>query len=271
MSAAAPEARPPRARGDDVRLLRRPDREEAEPARRRRGDRQLRDRAGRRCSFDPAEARLEDLVGAVESIGYHAHVAGRPRRRRTSRPEPGLGPAPRRRRRAHGPARGRSRWSPPLQFAGWEWVALALATPVVLSGRLAFHRAALRNAAPRRRDDGHADLDRHARRLDLVDGRAASPAIDADTYFEVAAVITTLILLGRYLEARAKTALGRGDPLAARARREGGARPARRRRGARAGRGRSRVGDLLRRAAGREDRHRRRRRARASRRSTSRC
>jgi Cu+-exporting ATPase len=28
--------------------------------------------------------------------------------------------------------------------------------------------------------------------------------IDADTYFEVAAVITTLILLGRYLEARAK-------------------------------------------------------------------
>jgi Cu+-exporting ATPase len=29
--------------------------------------------------------------------------------------------------------------------------------------------------------------------------------LDADTYFEVAAVITTLILLGRYLEARAKS------------------------------------------------------------------
>ena len=31
---------------------------------------------------------------------------------------------------------------PPLQFDGWEWVALALATPVVLWAGWLFHRAA---------------------------------------------------------------------------------------------------------------------------------
>src|SRR5436189_41987 len=38
---------------------------------------------------------------------------------------------------------------PPLQFAGWEWVALALSTPVVLYAGAGFHRAAL-NAARHR-------------------------------------------------------------------------------------------------------------------------
>ena len=45
--------------------------------------------------------------------------------------------------------------------------------------------------------------------------------LNADVYFEVAGVITTLILLGRYLEARAAQALGRSDSRAARARRQG--------------------------------------------------
>src|SRR5207253_11373060 len=35
---------------------------------------------------------------------------------------------------------------PPLQFPGWEWVALALATPVVTWAALPFHRAAWTNA-----------------------------------------------------------------------------------------------------------------------------
>ena len=35
---------------------------------------------------------------------------------------------------------------PPLQFAGWEWVALALSTPVVFYSGVGFHRAALRSA-----------------------------------------------------------------------------------------------------------------------------
>ena len=62
---------------------------------------------------------------------------------------------------------------PPLQFSGWEWVAFALATPVVLWCGSGFHRAALRRAlATSIGDDGHAHLHRHARRLGLVDGRA---------------------------------------------------------------------------------------------------
>ena len=35
---------------------------------------------------------------------------------------------------------------PPLQFSGWEWLALALSTPVVFYSGIGFHRAALMNA-----------------------------------------------------------------------------------------------------------------------------
>ena len=92
---------------------------------------------------------------------------------------------------------------PPLQFDGWEWVALVLATPVVFWAGGAFHRAALLNAR-----HGAATMDT----LISVGTLAAWTwstvvlvgGIDADTYFEVAAVITTLILLGRFLEARAR-------------------------------------------------------------------
>ena len=42
----------------------------------------------------------------------------------------------------------------------------------------------------------------------LVGASSSSAGLDADTYFEVAAVITTLILLGRYLEARARRRSG---------------------------------------------------------------
>ena len=34
----------------------------------------------------------------------------------------------------------------PLQFAGWEWLAFALATPVVFWAGFDFHRAAVLNA-----------------------------------------------------------------------------------------------------------------------------
>src|SRR6266511_1902659 len=92
---------------------------------------------------------------------------------------------------------------PPLQFADWEWVALALSTPVVFYSGIGFHRAALKNA-------------RHlAASMDTLISLGTTAAwlwstvvlvgaIDTDTYFEVGAVVTTLIVLGRYLEARAK-------------------------------------------------------------------
>jgi len=92
---------------------------------------------------------------------------------------------------------------PVLQFDGWQWLALALATPVVFWSGLGFHRAALRSA-------------RHlVATMDTLISLGTLAAflwstvvlvggLGADTYFEVAAVITTLILLGRYLESRAK-------------------------------------------------------------------
>ena len=178
----------------------------------------------------------------------------------------------------------------PLQFENWQWLALQLATPVVLWARLAVPPGRLAEPAPRRGDDGHPDLasgrsPRSAGRsyalffgdagmtgmtmpFELVTERGAG---SDQIYLEVAAVVTTFILAGRYFEERAKRRAGAalrallelGAKDVARARR-------RRRRAPRAGR-RARGRRPLRRAAGREDRHRRRRSRAAPRRSTSRC
>ena len=96
---------------------------------------------------------------------------------------------------------------PALQFSGWEWVGLVLATPVVFGAGAGFHRAALRNAR-----HGAATMDTlislgtvAAWAWSLVALVALS---GAHTYFEVGAVITTLILLGRFFEARARRSSG---------------------------------------------------------------
>jgi len=92
---------------------------------------------------------------------------------------------------------------PPLRFPGWEWLAVVLSAPVVFYSGIGFHRAALKNA-------------RHlAASMDTLISLGTTAAwlwstvvlvgaLDTDTYFEVGAVVTTLIVLGRYLEARAK-------------------------------------------------------------------
>ena len=91
----------------------------------------------------------------------------------------------------------------PLQFEGWEWLALALATPVVFWSGFDFHRAAVLNAR-----HGAATMDTLISIGTLAAWGWSVAALvvveDADVYFEVAAVITTLILLGRYLESRAR-------------------------------------------------------------------
>ena len=96
------------------------------------------------------DGRLSDLVSAaVEAAGYRAALASEAQKVH-DRPTPHavLGQAPSSRRRSPRRCRAR-RWSPPLQFAGWEWLALALATPVVLlAPALGFHRAALLKRAP---------------------------------------------------------------------------------------------------------------------------
>ena len=114
---------------------------------------------------------------------------------------------------------------PALQFRNWQWAALALASPVAVWGAWPFHRAALVNAR-----HGAATMDtlvslgvtaaylwslyalffgtagQAGMRMSfawLARGTGADP-----TYLEVASGVTALILLGRYLEARAKRRSG---------------------------------------------------------------
>ena len=95
---------------------------------------------------------------------------------------------------------------PPLQFEGWEWVSLLLATPVVLWGGWPFHRAALVNAR-----HGAATMDTLISIGTLAAWSWSLVALgfdEGELYFEVASVVTVLILLGRYFEARAKRRAG---------------------------------------------------------------
>ena len=151
--------------------------------------------------YDPTQVEVADLLEAVSAAGYSAHVHG------------------------EGAREGTSVWQrlvvavaltvpltliamvPPLQFDGWEWAALALATPVVLWSGWPFHRAAFRNARHRAVTmDTLISIGTLAAwawsTVVLVGG------IDAEMYFEVGAVIVTLILVGRYLEERAKSRAG---------------------------------------------------------------
>jgi P-type Cu+ transporter len=115
---------------------------------------------------------------------------------------------------------------PPLEFYAWQWLSLQLATIVVFWAAWPIHRAALvnlRHAAatmdtlisvgtiaawgwstvalfflgagdPNMRMPFHLSI--------------TNTATAGDTYFEVAAVVTTLILAGRFFEARAKRRAG---------------------------------------------------------------
>jgi P-type Cu+ transporter len=97
--------------------------------------------------------------------------------------------------------------APPLQFDGWEWLALSLSTPVVLWAGLPFHRTALLNAR---------HLTATMDTLISIGTLAAwgwsavvlLAGLDAGVYFEIAGVTTTLILLGRFLEAGARRRSG---------------------------------------------------------------
>jgi len=161
-------------------------------------------------SFDPARVAVEDLVGAVEAIGYGAAL---PRAAVDTTQSEATADAARRLRlrllvagALTVPLAALAMVSP-LQFEGWEWLALAFATPVVGWAGWPFHRTAALNAR-----HGAATMDT------LISiGTLAAWAwstvvlvggIDEHTYFEVAAVITTLILLGRFFEASARRRSG---------------------------------------------------------------
>jgi Cu+-exporting ATPase len=101
---------------------------------------------------------------------------------------------------------------PALRFDGWQWLAAALATPVVLWSGWPFHRSAGLNLRHRSTTmDTLVSLGSLAAwtwsTVVLVDGAFGSgPA--RHVYYETAAVIVTLILLGKWSEIRARRRSG---------------------------------------------------------------
>jgi P-type Cu+ transporter len=153
--------------------------------------------------FDPARVALEDLVRSVEAIGYGAALP-----RAAAGADSAEDAARSLRRRLIGAAALSAPLTllalvSPLQFAGWEWIAVALATPVVLWCGWPFHRAAALNAR-----HVNATMDTLISIGTLAawgwSTTVAVGGLSQPTYFEVGAVTTTLVLLGRYLEARAR-------------------------------------------------------------------
>jgi P-type Cu+ transporter len=158
-------------------------------------------------TFDPTRVRVEELLASVEASGYGAAVAHAGARGADESAAAG-------RRLVIRLVVSTVLTAPlvlvtaiaPLHFAGWEWVALALSTPVILWGGLPFHRAAVLNARHRA-----ATMDTLISIGTLAAWSWSTVALFAgiaDTYFEVGAVTTTLILLGRFFEARARRRSG---------------------------------------------------------------
>jgi Cu+-exporting ATPase len=116
-------------------------------------------------------------------------------------------------------------WSlfPELRFAGWQWVCLLLAAPVVCWCAWPFHRAALNGLK-----HGTSSMDTLVSvgvlassvwsLWVMVRGGPVEPGLgrglsvltggDHDLYLDVAAGVTTFLLAGRYFEARAKRSAG---------------------------------------------------------------
>jgi Cu+-exporting ATPase len=95
---------------------------------------------------------------------------------------------------------------PALHFTYWQWLSLTLAAPVVAWGAWPFHRTAWANLR-----HGSATMDTLISMGTLAALGWSVYALlsgTGDAYLEVAAGVTTLILAGRYLEARTKRRAG---------------------------------------------------------------
>ena len=174
--------------------------------------------------YDPAQVEPEALVAAVEQVGYAARLpseepeaaapTGDPLLRRLvvaavlTAPVLALG------------------MIPALQFRNWQWLALQLATPVVLWAGWPFHRAAwqnLRHAAATMDtlisigtlaaygwsvvalfflDAGEAGM---RMPFELVPSRTGA---GGQIYLEAATAVIAFLLAGRLFEARAKRRAG---------------------------------------------------------------
>jgi P-type Cu+ transporter len=181
-------------------------------------------------SFDRRQVAPEELVGAVEEVGYSASLpaaAGEDCEAHEHEPDP---TDDLRRRLIFAAALSLPvlllAMFEPLQFENWQWLSLQLATPVVLWAGWPFHQAAWRNLR-----HGAATMDTLISLGTLAAlgwsvyalffGDAGTPGMTMpfelvtergagadEIYLEVAAVVTTFILAGRYFEARAKRRAG---------------------------------------------------------------
>ena len=92
---------------------------------------------------------------------------------------------------------------PPLRFDGWRWAALAASAVVIFGSGWAFHRAAVRNLRHRAATmDTLVSLGTTAAWVWSAVVLLADVA-DGHVYFETGTVIVALVLLGKWLEARA--------------------------------------------------------------------
>jgi Cu+-exporting ATPase len=185
-------------------------------------------------SFDPAASSIADVIATVEATGYTAELPPAEVVTRTHESDAGQ------RRPSDETDALRQRlivsavlsfpvlvmaMMPATQFRFWQWLAFTLTAPVVTWGAWPFHRAAAINARHR------------ATTMDtlisvgvlaafgwsvwaLFWGGAGEPGVkmafefvtsghrSSELYLEVASGVTTLILLGRFFEARAKRRSG---------------------------------------------------------------
>ena len=181
-------------------------------------------------TYDPAAASTEELIGAVESAGYQATL---PAAHDHDHDDPALAAE------QADPLRVRLLVSaaltvpllavsmiPALQFDYWQWLALQLATPVILWGAWPFHKAAWANLR-----HGAATMDTLISlgvlaawlwslwALFLGDAGMTGMTMpftllpsgeggSAHIYLETGAAVTTFLLAGRYFEHRAKRRAG---------------------------------------------------------------
>jgi Cu+-exporting ATPase len=185
-------------------------------------------------AFDPAAVAPEQLVAAVQAAGYDATLPAAPARGGTA----DGGPAPeedaadahvaslRRRLLVVAPLAAivlALSMISALQFDNWQWLALQLATPVIVWGAWPFHRAAWANLR-----HGTATMDTlvslgvlsafawsmyalflgDAGMTGMKMHLSLSASSGDDLYLEIASVVTTFLLAGRYFEARAKRRSG---------------------------------------------------------------
>ncbi len=168
---------------------------------------------------------LDDVVATIRSIGYDARL--RPDAGAAAGREPVDRAAALRRRLVVAIVLGvpvlALSMVPPLQFSGWQWVALALTTPVAPWAAWPFHRAAVLNVrhATATMDTlisvgvtaaylwslwalvftEAGDLGHHME-MSMTGGGTGH------IYLEVASTVVALILAGRYAEARSKHRAG---------------------------------------------------------------